>query len=278
MNSVVEEILRGSYDLHVHAGPDPDQERRMDFLDVGRYAHEAEMAGFVLKSHHYPTAPLAHAVNRIYPGLKAAGGVVLNRAVGGINPDAVQASANMEARVVWMPTFDADGRATRWSDGATIRITDDTGALLPVVHDILDVVKEHDMVLASGHLSATEAIALFSAARETGIDRLLATHPMFNEGASAEAVAAMAALGARIEINFLPAMPSQGLATFAQLVEQVHAIGPDHCVVTTDFGQWNNPPPAEGMRMAISALLSAGVVAQDVERLVKVNPRELVGV
>ena len=123
-NSEVEEILRGSFDLNVQSGPDPSQERRLDALETGRYAHEAEMAGFVLKSHHYLTAPLAHMLTRIYPGLTVAGSIVLNSEVGGLNPDAVQAAAHLDTRVVWMPTFSADffqrnlgGRARHPSDG-----------------------------------------------------------------------------------------------------------------------------------------------------------------
>ena len=69
MNEQIEEVLRGSYDLHVHAAPDGSQERRMDALEVARYAYEAEMGGFVLKSHDYNTAPLTYALNQIYPGL-----------------------------------------------------------------------------------------------------------------------------------------------------------------------------------------------------------------
>ena len=105
MNDLVEEILKGSVDLHVHAGPDPNQERRLDALETARHAYEAEMGGFVLKSHDYLTAPLAYALSRMYPGLLVAGAIALNRAVGGLNPDAVQVAANLDARVVWMPTF-----------------------------------------------------------------------------------------------------------------------------------------------------------------------------
>ena len=61
----VEDILKGSFDLHVHAGPDPGRKRRMDAMDTARAAYEAEMGGFVLKSHDYPTAPLAYALNRM---------------------------------------------------------------------------------------------------------------------------------------------------------------------------------------------------------------------
>ena len=152
-NSQVEGILRGSFDLHVHAGPDPHQVRRLDALDTGRFAQEAEMAGFVLKSHHYPTAPLAQVLNRVYPGLAAAGSVVLNSEVGGLNPDAVQSAAELDARVVWMPTHSADFYLSSQGGSPGIRLTDDSGELMPRVHDILDVAFRHNMVVASGHVS-----------------------------------------------------------------------------------------------------------------------------
>ena len=116
MNSQVEEILKGSFDLHVHAGPDPYHERPLDALEAARYAHEAEMAGFVLKSHQFPTATIAHALRRIYPGLNVAGAIVLNAEVGGLNPDAVQAAADLGARVVWMPTYGADSSFPKLRD------------------------------------------------------------------------------------------------------------------------------------------------------------------
>ena len=36
MKDRIAEILRGSFDLHVHSGPDPGQERRVDALDTFR--------------------------------------------------------------------------------------------------------------------------------------------------------------------------------------------------------------------------------------------------
>ena len=43
------------------------------------------MAGFVLKSHHYPTGPVAELLTRVYPGLTVVGAVALNDEVGGLN-------------------------------------------------------------------------------------------------------------------------------------------------------------------------------------------------
>ncbi len=275
MNDRIAEILRGSFDLHVHAGPDPGQERRVDALDAGRHAHEAEMAGFVLKSHHYPTAPLAHSLSRVYPGLNVMGAVALNRQVGGINPEAVEASAAMGAGVVWMPTYDADFFMRRQGLGPGIRVLNETGRLKPEVHDVIEVVRCNGMVLASGHLAPGETVSLFIAAAEAGVERMLATHPALTAGR--DEMARMTAAGALVELTMLACMPSFRLMTLGAVVETVRALGSRRCVVTTDFGQLVNPPPAEGMRMAIAGLLDAGLTPAEVETLVKTNPRQLVG-
>ena len=275
MKDRIAEILRGSFDLHVNAGPDPGQERRVDALDAGRYAHESEMAGFALKSHHYPTAPLAHALNRVYPGLNVVGAVALNSQVGGLNPHAVEASAAMGAGVVWMPTHDADFFTRRQGLGPGIRVLDERGRLRPEVHDIIEVARRNGMVLASGRLAPDETIALFTAAAAAGVERMLATHPA--PTASLDQMAAMTAAGAFVELTMLACMPSSRLMTLEAVVETARSLGPQRCVVTTDFGQLVNPPPAEGMRMAIAGLLDAGLTAAEVEAMVKTNPRQLVG-
>ncbi len=274
-NDQVDEILRGSFDLHVHARPDPDDSLRMDALDTGRQAHEAEMEGFVLKSHYYPTAPLAQVLSRVYPGLRVAGSIVLNREVGGLNPDAVQAAADLGARVLWMPTLSAGFHMSKQGPGPGLRLTSESGDLLPEVQTILEIVRSHDMLLASGHVSPQESVALFRGARDIGIRRMVATHPA---GASRmDDLHQMVALGARVEYAFLECMPSRNKTAPAQVVEAVRTLGVEHCVVTTDFGQWMNPPPAEGMRMAIAELLNAGLAEDEMSSLVKTNPLELAG-
>ena len=274
MNEQIEEILRGAYDLHVHAAPDGEQQRRMDALEVARCAYEAEMGGFVLKSHDYNTAPLTYALNQMYPGLSVFGAIALNRSVGGINPDAVQVAADLGAQVVWMPTFTADFRQ-RGRDSEGIRVADDDGNLCDGVHEVLEIIAAADMTLASGHISPAEAVALFKAARAQGVQRMITTHP--DGVATLEEQQKMIALGAYAEYTFLACMPSRARRTPQQFVEMIRSLGVGNCIVTTDFGQWQNPPPAEGMRMAIAALLDAGMTSDEVTTLVKGNTAQLVG-
>ena len=272
--SDVEDILRGSFDLHVHAGPDPGRERRMDAMDTARAAYEAEMGGFVLKSHDHPTASLAYALNRMYPGLRVAGAIALNEAVGGLNPSAVQAAAALDARVVWMPTFSADFYRASQGEGPGISLWSQPCALKPEVLDVLDIVADSGMALASGHVSPEEAIELFTRAAERGVTGLIATHPAGI--ATADQMREMTSLGAYVEYTFLACMPSRMTMTVSELVDAIRETGPDHCVLTTDFGQPENPPPAEGMRMAIASLLQAGLTSEEVAKVVKDNPLRLV--
>ena len=275
MNEQTEEILRGSYDLHVHAAPDGSRQRRMDALEVARCAYEAEMGGFVLKSHDYNTTPLTYALNQMYPGIRLFGAITLNHSVGGINPDAVQVAADLGAQVVWMPTNSADFRL-RERGGKGIRVADDEGKLRDGVHEVLEIIAAHDMTLASGHISPSEAITLFERAKAQGVQRMIATHP--DDAATLEEQRRMIALGAYPEYTFLSCMPARGRTTPQQLVDRIRSLGVGNCIVTTDFGQWQNPPPAEGMRMAIAALLDAGMTSDEVTLLVKSNPAQLLGV
>ncbi len=275
MNEQIEEILRGSYDLNVHAAPDGSRKRRMDALEVARCAYEAEMGGFVLSSNDYNTAPLTYALNQMYPGLNVFGAIALNRSMGGINPDAVQVAADLGAQVVWMPTHSADFQM-RERGAKGIRVANDEGKLFDGVHEVLEIIAAHDMTLASGHISPPEAIALFEQAKTHGVQRMIAT--LVDYAATLEEQHRMIALGAYPEYAFLSCMPMQARITPTQMVEAIRGLGVGNCIVTTDFGQWQNPPPAEGMRMAIAALLDAGMTSEEVTLLVKSNPVQLLGI
>ncbi|MDQ2795753.1 MAG: DUF6282 family protein [Actinomycetota bacterium] len=196
-------------DLHVHAAPSL----------LPRHGNDAETTateratGFgtiVLKAHEGSTVERAAAL-----GEGVYGGIVLNSPVGGANPDAVEVAARLGGRVVWMPTVSAPNHKRgasspelsvhRGFELRAVDIVDDIGDLLPAWHDVLDVVAAHDLLLASGHLSADETVLLFTEARRRGVQRLMVNHPLmaflhWND----EAAQALQALDAHIELGILP--------------------------------------------------------------------------
>ena len=131
------------------------------------------------------------------------------------------------------------------------------------------------MVLASGHVSPAETLTLFKEAGARGVSKMIATHPA--EVATIDEQREMASLGAYVEYTFLSCMPSRATTSPEKLVSTLRDLGVGQCVVTTDLGQWMNPPPAEGMRMAIAGLLNAGMRPEEVSALVKDNPSGLLG-
>ncbi|MCK9485274.1 MAG: DUF6282 family protein [Dehalococcoidia bacterium] len=272
-------LLYGAVDLHVHAGPDPFAERRLDALALARDYREAGLAGFVLKSHEYPTQALAWAVAQVVEDIRIAGAIALDRGVGGLNPDALEAALRMGTRVVWMPTFDtAWSRANfgRWhSRGEPVRVLDAGGALLPEARECLALVDEHEATLCTGHLSPEETLAVVQEARGRGI-RTVVTHPT-PFGIPRAVQEQCAALGAYVEHCANTSFKEDGAEQAAAMVADARAVGVERVVLSTDLGQAGNPHPAVGLALWAEVFLAAGFSEDEVRRMVSANARDALG-
>ena len=51
----LDDLVKGSIDMHAHYGPDPVSARKMGALMGAQLAREAGMRGIVLKCHQYAT-------------------------------------------------------------------------------------------------------------------------------------------------------------------------------------------------------------------------------
>jgi hypothetical protein len=279
--TVIESLLKGSIDMHIHYGPDPRVERRVDALQVAGQARDAGMRAVVLKSHEYPTAPVAYVVNQVVNGISVFGSICLDFEIGGLNVHALEASAKLGAKVVWMPTFTSanDVKLNTGREGGT-SVLDSGGKLLPVVDELLNIIKNNQMVLCTGHISTAETFALVERALEKGISRIIITHPLWPAGGSKMGLVQqkqLAQKGTFIEHCFGNTMPFPDRLDPMKIAEAVKFVGAEHCVMTTDLGQAHNPCPAEGMRVAIGTMLKCGLSEKDVELMVKTNPAALLG-
>jgi hypothetical protein len=264
--SNVDRLLEDALDIHVHFAPDPKVERRGGAIEIAQQARDMGMRGIVFKSHEYLTHPVAFTASQAVPGITLIGGVALDVQVGGLNPMAVECSAARGGRLVWMPTYSA--RADHQRRGLNGGIS------------VLEVVKAHDLVLATGHLSTPEIMVLVAEARNLGIGRIVVTHGTtmsFWTGMTLDDMKTLAGMGAYIEHCVHVMMPVTCRLNPKELAETISAIGPENCIVSTDFGQDYHPMPAEGLRMGIATLLQAGMEEVEVGMLVKDNPARLLG-
>lgn len=272
-------LLRGATDVHVHASPDPYAARRMDARELVHAAREAGLAALVLKSHEYPTQALAWALGQEFDGIRVYGAIALDHAVGGLNPDALEAALRIGTRVVWWPTFDsAWSRETfgRWyAKAEAIRVLDGQGALTPVCHTLLDLMQEHDATLCSGHLDPAETLALVSESRRRGVRSIVSHATSFR--IPVEVQRALTARGAFIEQCAVNSFREGGDAAFAAIAADVRAVGPEHVVLSTDLGQAPNPAPPVGFGSWIERFLDAGFSTPEVRRMVQENPAAALG-
>jgi hypothetical protein len=282
-------LITGSYDLHVHTGPDSSP-RLMDCVQLAESAVARGQSGLVLKSHHIPTGPLAMLTKRFVPQADVVGSIVLNNSVGGLNPYALKTSLGFGCKMVWMPTVSAlhhyehyreKGHPMGLSTDPGLKLTIFSGQtenLLPEVVEILRLIAQHNIMLATGHLSPREVVLLVDAAREEGVKSILITHPSDSlTGMSLEDQVALARKGAYLEHTLLSMMPLWHSNTLEEVIESIKKAGVEHTVLTTDFGQVHHPPPAEGLRIYGQMLIEKGFTKDQVRTMIVDNPRKLLG-
>jgi hypothetical protein len=161
----------------------------------------------------------------------------------------------------------------RWVED--ISVLDGNGAILPEVRRILDLCKQYDMVLATGHLPIESSMILAEEAAPMGI-RLLLTHPLSGSvGASIDQQRAFVALGGMIEHVFVGCMPMHQRADPRQIAEAIRAIGPEHIVLGSDAIEGWNPPAPELLRMFIATLLALGIDCGALHGMTHDNPAYL---
>ena len=293
MSNVARDLLRGAIDLHIHAAPDIVP-RLMNDLQLAEAARDAGMAALVLKSHHMMTADRAQIARSLYPEVRVFGGLALNApSCGGLNPEAVKCALRMGARIIWLPTFSAANHIRATSTRVTgnlgamaqgfapiaVQVLDGDGNPLPELREILALVAQADVVLATGHLSVAEIKVVVDAALEAGVRKILVNHPeLWLVGMSVEDQRALAARGVMLE-RCIRSVTSKGNEALSPrlIADQIKAVGAESTVMATDYGQVDSSPPPQGMLRYIEEMLEHGISATDVEMMVRVNPARMLG-
>jgi hypothetical protein len=292
------ELVRGAYDVHVHVAPDV-MRRRIDDITLAERFADVGMAGFVLKSHYVPTAERAEVVRRARPGIDALGAITLNASVGGLNPIAVEIAGRGGARFVWLPTVDsANQRACQAEEpeGATppmwarlqadlaeagmaadpVDVLDADGEVMERTRQVLRLVAEHDMTLATGHLHQDESAAVVDAALTEGVRRIVVTHPEFtSQRMGVQRQRALAEKGVVLERCYTT--PYTGKVSWDVWLGNIRDVGPRHSVISSDLGQPFNPPVEDGLALAADRLLAAGFTDEQVRLMTVHNSRWLAG-
>jgi hypothetical protein len=292
---VVNRILTGAIDCHVHSGPGIFA-RVGDAVDFAKQFRAYGMRGFVIKNHQGITSDTAQLVNKMVSGIDVYGGVVLNRYVGGINPYAVEVAIRLGAKIVWMPTqwaqhhIDTFGAPQYKHMGQTtstakslpivgISILNQKGELTEEIKQVLEIIKDNNVALATSHLTKDEIRILVREANRIGIDKIIITHITFTElwTWSVEEQRELVDMGATIEHVGLYCMENRYLVSPKQVVEMIDGVGYKNVLIGSDCGQLRIPAPPETLRLFVGMLLEEGMEEQKINYMMKDNPIRLLG-
>lgn len=288
--------MDGAVDMHAHCGPSVI-ERRGDGFEIALDAAEHGFDAIVLKEHFLPTA---YAVPYIQRSLEAhdadidvVGSVVLNYCNGGFNPFMVEYACLYDAGVVWAPTIDAQrdaevsgglgnklgvdfGDNPEYRDKTGLNALTDDGDLRDDVRLCIEKIADHDAVLAIGHLSYEETLAMVEYCAELGHERVMIDHPSYPiTDFDLDQQAELVALGATMNHVFGGISPRSAWETADEFYEHVRAVGVDNSIVSSDQGQMGNPTPAQGLSYLGEILTGNGLSVAEYHDLVEHNPKDL---
>lgn len=249
--------LEGFIDTHLHTSPDV-KPRILNDVQAAFEASKEKMKCIIIKSHLESTAGRARLAEML-TDMRVVGGITLNQSVGGLNPAAVETSALMGGKMVWFPTI---------SHG-TIDLD------LDKIDDILHIIAKNDLVLATGHLNPVEIFELLDLAHSMGIWKILVNHPFTRVvGASIDEQKEMAKY-AYLEHCYVACMENHDRMDPEVISQGIKDIGPDKCIMATDFGQSYNPNPVVGMKMFVDKMLNLEISLDDIIVMCRNNPFKL---
>jgi len=217
-----QELLKGSIDIHVHAGPHIfSSPRRVDPFQAARQARDAGMQSIVYMDVFEMSNGTAWLVNREVPDFRVYGGLILNTVYGGMNPRAVKTALYYGDGAKYISfgahsTYYQAAREGRAVDGKFVPLSElypqfkeeelDRCIKIPVdgapgeeLDEILKLIAAHPHVyMITGHVSADEGVRLVDLAGEYDIKRTVVSSAV-TKIASMDQLQYMADKGAYIE-------------------------------------------------------------------------------
>ena len=277
-------LMDGAIDVHIHPGPDAYNARVYDEVEVAIQGCQVGMRAVVFKGHSMPSARSAYFVQKAVDQwaeqhskrrIDVRGGVMLNYAVGGLNPEAVLTSYRVGGTHVWLPNKDASFHHKLYGIPGGIDVVDENDCVLPELREVLDLIAEGDMVLSLCHQSVKERFIIIDEAKKAGVKRIEVGHPLhLTAKMTVDQMKIAAEKGAYLGM-YCANLETGVMWSWEEFMEAVRVVGCDRIVIGTDCGDFAFPAPVEAMRLFITGMLMRGIPDNDVEKMVKTNPGEL---
>lgn len=291
MKDKARELLNGSIDMHVHGFPDISLQvlNSMEDIENIRLAQSAGMRAVVLKSHVWSSIGSVYHLKDMFTDIDIFSSVTLNQTSGGVNGYVAEIAAKQGARVIWLPTWSARHdiqnqgfslfmnkkinhlNLSTISNG--ISICNDNMDLTDGMIEVLEVANDYNIIISTGHISPIESLVLARECRNKKFNKLIFSHPIIPlVGASIENIREFVKLGGLVEFTFYPTLPHMQKVSLNRIAETIINIGPQNCILTSDYFNVGSPPVHEMLRMFIAGLLERNLSEDDIKIMLHTNP------
>ena len=273
-----ERDLEGAVDMHVHCAPDIIR-RKLHALEYVKDCQARGMAAVVLKCHQFNTNEMADTISRSVPGMEVFGSITLNETFGPkINVFAAEQALSMSdgrCRCVWLPTQSAVGDRRAKGKSGGIPVCDERGKVVPEVIRLMELCAEKNVILATGHSTPEECVAMAVKAHEVGVPKFVCTHvssPIRYDFTLDQARICLEN-GAWLEHSFNVWYETDKDAFIRRIVSFIEL----DQFIDTDMGQPQCPHPCDGMRQFMTELEKAGCSRKKIRSLTHDVPAFLLG-
>lgn len=287
----VDALLVGAVDLHCHSGP-AAMPRILDHHDALMDCAAARFRALVYKDHFYLGTAHAMLLEKLFPeaGVRLFSGIALNNASGGINPHAVDHAVGLGAKIVWMPTLSADNHikqlagqaktfpktSRKMLDPIPLSALDANGRLSDATKHVLDLIAEADIILAGGHLPASELLMVFEEAGKRGVKKMIVNHPTYIVGCTDDDIRELVKLGVYMEHSICMFVEGRSKKYGPdKLTHLIEIAGVDRTLLCSDLGLVGSPRPVDGYRAIVKTLLDLQMPAADIRKLIGSNAAAL---
>jgi hypothetical protein len=295
--------VAGTVDVHAHG-----HAGQQDPLVVSQMASRAGMAGVLWKTIGSPRTPWpAHEAlveslarwserERVAP-VPCAFGVMTETPFGGPTLERVREAVERGAAAVWLPvitnvnslvTVGAPGpfagiagylpplteEQARAKGGVSLT---EGGRLRPEIADVVRFVADQDVALFFGHASPAEVLCLAEEVERLGFRKAVVDHPFSPIiNLNVEQLRQVAAAGVYLNWTYDELSPLLGVDP-QDMVAAIQAVGPEHCLLSSDAGDPILPNSVECMRLLLATMRAYGLPAEAVQQMAMTNPSHLLG-
>lgn len=156
-----------------------------------------------------------------------------------------------------------------------LRVIDKTNSITKEAIEVLKIIKDLDLILATGHISWIESEILVKKAVDIGIKRIIVTHPIYSSiNMPIEKQKELSKLGAFIEHCY--SMYSIDKIPIQEIAKQIKEVKPKNCILTSDVGQVFSKNPSEALKDFVRLLKSEDIGEKSFEQMLIENPKRLV--